>query len=370
MLPIISQVNLIRYLIVWQAAAPFVQLPRHFAADISRTLAVLIAESLPTQQARPWRKTAEAWGALPPEGDAEADAQARPKATRAGQRAASAASLRPAPDVAPAAGWPAWPIEAVIWPYPGKRAYGQGEPILWELKLLGDAADHGLFLEVILPAMEAAATTTDERWRRPRTLWGRFDIQSIFVSRGPRWEQIVRDRRLDLDYRVTPAQWAEGLAWDAPAKQRRRRLAWLTPFDLRVVEPEAAAPPEPDAAAAGLPAPRRPRPAARTPAPTLREILDALMARAAPLMLGKRAAADQAWALLTPEERATVWAACDEGRLTKVELHRSDAGAPGRWLGEQTFAKISPTLWPYLELAATLHVGRHTHFGCGAFKLQ
>jgi hypothetical protein len=373
MLPFISQVNLIRYLIVWQVSGPFVQLPRHFAPEISQTLGALIAESLPTQQARSWRKVAESWGGLP--GDAETPAagvDSKPKTRGASQGAPAGARtnqrppLRFQPDAAPS--WPAWPIEAVIWPYPGKRGYGQGELILWELKLLGNDADHGVFLELILPAMEAAATTSDERWHRQRTLWGRFDIQSVYVSRGPRWEQIVHDRRLDLSYRATPAQWAEGLMPDASPKHRQRRLTWLTPFDLGAQETDVQPLPETDEEAEdGLPALRIPRPAKRTPAPGLRDILDALMARLAPLALGKRATAEQAWALLTPEERMAVWLDCDEGRLAKVDLQRSDKDAPGRWIGEQTFTKIPPRLAPYLELAATLHLGQHTHFGCGTF---
>jgi hypothetical protein len=41
--------------------------------------------------------------------------------------------------------------------------------------------------------MEAAATTSDERWRQSRTLWGRFDVQAIYVARGVRWEPVVAD---------------------------------------------------------------------------------------------------------------------------------------------------------------------------------
>jgi hypothetical protein len=93
------------------------------------------------------------------------------------------------------------------------------------------------------------------------------------------------------------------------------------------------------------------------------------MARLAPLAFGKRATAAQAWAQLTPEEQASVWLDCDEGRLTKTDLERADKSAPGRWIGAQTFAKIPPRLLSYLELAATLHIGKHTHFGCGTFTL-
>jgi hypothetical protein len=380
MLPFISQVNLIRYLIVWQVTGPFVQLPRHFAADISQTLGTLIAESLPTQQARPWRRWQAVEGARSlrsedalPAGRAEA--KPRPRAARgASQRAPGGAEASQRAALHAGTSWPAWPIETVIWAYPGKRGYGQGEPILWELKLLGNDADHGVFLELILPAMETAATTSDERWRRQRALWGRFDIQSVYVGRGPRWEPIVQDRRLDLGYRVTPAQWADGLTLDEPSKQRQRRLAWLTPFELDAQEPTLDPLPEKgededEAAAAGLPALRIPRPSTRTPAPTLRVILDVLMARLAPLATpgAKRATAEQAWALLTPEEQVAVWLDCEEGRLAKVNLERSDKDAPGHWIGEQTFTKIPPRLAPYLELAAALHIGQHTHFGCGTF---
>ncbi len=345
MLPLISQVNLIRYLIVWRVNSSLVHLSRCLATDVSRTLAMLIAERLPTQQARPWRKTVQLWNSIA--GDAGAaddgEAQASPK---------QPASQAPADEEA---FWPAWPIEAVVWPYPGKRIYGQGEPLIWELKLLGNDADHGLFLEVLLPAMEAAAVTSDERWHRSRTLWGRFDIDSIYVSRGPRWEPIARGGRLDLSCRVTPVQWAEGFGEERQEKPLRRRLIWLTPFDLPVLATAA------DAQDATRPA----RPAV----PALADILEALMERVAGLAAGKRARAEQAWALLSAEERAALQEACAAGPVVRAELQRADWAWPGRWIGEQTFRQIAAVLWPYLDLASIVHIGRHTHFGCGAFTL-
>jgi len=103
----------------------------------------------------------------------------------------------------------AWPLESVLFAYPNKRAFGPGEVILWELKLIGNSADHGIFLELILPAMEQAATTTDARWSRHNGLWGHFDIQAIYISRGTRWEPIVTNGKLNLNYRASPTQWAE-----------------------------------------------------------------------------------------------------------------------------------------------------------------
>ena len=202
----ISPINLIRYLIVWRVNGSLIQLPRYLPLALSQVLGTLIAERLPTQQTREWRKVLEAW---------ERAAQTDTKSSK-----------KTIPDVA-------WPIKSVLFAYPNKRAFGQGEVILWELKLIGDSADHGVFLERILPAMEQAATTTDARWFHHNGLWGRFDIQAVYASRGARWEPVVSDGKLNLDYRATPNQWADGLTFSADAERRFRRLTWITPFDFR-----------------------------------------------------------------------------------------------------------------------------------------
>lgn len=331
MLPIISRVNLLRYLIVWRVNGSLVQLPRCLSAEISRVLGTALAERLPTAQARPWRKAMEGWGSATASDESET------------VKTSGAGKSRATND------WPAWPLEAVLWPYPGKRVYGQGEPILWELKLLGDDADHGVFLETILPVMEAVSATADERWRRARTLWGRFDIQAIYVSRGSSWEPVVRDGRLDLDVRPNSTQWLEGMTFGSEAKHRPQRLMWLTPFDL---DPAGAA------ARTSQPSP-----------PTLRDILDALMVRLAPLVLGKRATAAQMWESLPPEEQAALHRACDETQLKISGLEAAPKDGPGRWIGGQTFTKIPPRVLSYLELAAILHLGQATHLGCGTFAL-
>ncbi len=349
MLPLFNQVSLIRYLIVWRVNGSLVQLPQCLATEISRTLATLIAERLPTQPARPWRKTVELWGNVPVAEEVIGDGEMSAEPVTPDTRAFADTT------------WPAWPIEAVVWTYPGKRTYGHGEPIVWELKLLGNDADHGLFLELLLPAMEAAAITSDERWHRPRTLWGRFDIDSIYVSRGPRWEPIARAGRLDLNVRVTPAQWAEGLDDPEQVAPRGRRLTWLTPFEF----PGQQAAIESEVATADGLSPAEQQALSR--APSLGIILEALMSRIATLTLGKRGQAAQVWALLTAEERVALQEACAAGLTVKAELERAARACPGRWIGRQTFKQIAPILRPYLELAAIVHVGRHTHFGCGTF---
>jgi hypothetical protein len=395
MWPATSQVSLLRYLVVWRVNAAFVQLPRCLPADISRVLGTLIAERLPTQQAKPWRKALAGWGLLnvpdaaaarslgPNPGTSTANAAKPAKSKKPTGRRPAADEVR-APSLS-AGAYPVWPIESVLWPYPGKRAYGQGEPILWELKLLGAAADHGLFLEVILPAMEAAATASDERWHQSRGLWGRFDVQAIYAARGPCWEPFVTGGRLDLAYRPTPAQWAEGLTFEPDSKRRYHRLNWLTPFDFGMRNADGGmrnadggmrmadfgSDSEPDIPKSEMPeteghAVRNPK----SSPPSLRAILDAYMARLASLILGKWATAEQAWAQLGAEEQAGLLADCAEGRPKQHTLEPASKDWPGRWIGAQVFAKISPRLMPYLELASILHVGKHTHFGCGTFGLE
>ncbi len=355
----VRSISLLRYLIVWRVNRSLVQLPRCLSTSLSLTLGTIIAERLPTQQARDWRKALAAWEspqAAGPVGPLLPPPLRRPAAGKgkAGQENEEPPSLEgPFPETG-------WPLRSVLLPYPAKRAYGQGELILWELKLLGPDADHGLFLETILPAMEAAATTSDERWHRPRTLWGRFDVHAIYVAHGPRWEPLVRDGRLNLGYQPTPTQWAEGLpafGGDLPLGETPRapwrQLNWITPFDL----PADGAK---DVGAADAP-------------PTLDKILDALLARLPAALPGKRPTVEQARALFPADELAAAQQEAAAAQLSADQyqaLTPAPKGWPGRWAGTQTFQRIPPRLLPYLELAAILHVGRYTHFGCGTFILS
>ena len=383
MWPFISQVNLIRYLIVWRVNGSFVQLPRCLSVDISQTLGTLIAERLPTPQARPWRKALAAWGKaeelLAGERSDEAQAASGPKRS-AKTRPRPPQGPREAPGQIPAPTLDTlWPIEAVLWPYPVKRAYGQGEPILWELKLLGNDADHGLFLEVILPAMEEAATTSDERWHRPRTLWGRFDIQAIYAARGPRWEPVVQAGRLDLKYRATPMQWAEELSFTREAGPPLHNLTWLTPYDFKSQTAHLAVQdiadrrsdtaltnPKSEMSVTEEHAARN----SKSNAPSLSDLLDALMARMTLFQAGKRPTPEQVWALLTPQEQQALRLDCEKGSLRRQKIECAPKGWPGCWIGTQMFTVIPAGVVPYLELASILHIGRQTHFGCGTFVLS
>ena len=317
MWPIIEPINLIRYLLVWKVNRPMVRLPACLPVDLSRVLGTLIAERLPTREAQPWHKALAKWAGYD-------DTQKK---------------NIPVPQVT-------WPIETVLFVYPGKQVYGQGELIRWELKLVGKNADHGLFLEVILPAMEEASKTTDPRWFRPNSLWGSFDIRAIYAAHGLHWEPVASDGKLNLRRRVLPTQWSDGLTFTLASERTPDRLSWLTPFDL---------------------------PAAQ-PAPTLPEILEALALRMSSFISDKRhVSADDVWQVLNPESQAALRGAIEQAAefpVRRQELEHAPKGWPGKWSGTQTFLFIPDPLIPYLELASILHIGRQTHLGCGSFIIE
>lgn len=295
--------------------------PRNLSVELSRVLGTLIAERLPSREARPWRKALAKWENHDP-----------------------AKTKNITPDIS-------WPIDVVLFAYPGKQFYGQGELIAWELKLIGNSADHGHLIELILPAMEEASKTSDPRWHRQNSLWGRFDIDAIYAARGPQWEPIVRDGKLDLRYRATPTQWSEGLSFAANSKHALDRLIWIAPFDLQPAQ--------------------EPHASIERAAPTLPCILEALAARINAFVPGKRRA--ELWDVLTTDDRAALRDAIEQASqfpFIQQSIEPAPKGGPGRWVGSQKFYLIPDPLIPYLELASILHIGRQTHFGCGTFILE
>lgn len=325
--------NLIRYLFVCKVNSTLVWLPSFPSIDLSLVLATIIADRLPTVQARPWHKALTSWG--------------RNATSRIGKK-----RLERVPDVF-------WPIEAVLFPYPGKRTYGQGELILWELKLMGRSADHGLFLEVIMPAMEELGGLVAQ-WQPPNCLWGRFDIHSVCVARGPNWEPLVRDGKLDLRYKATPLQWSEGLTFGFHSRCVLDRLTWITPFDLVKDENRSSQQGKNRTSSCDV--------------PSLRYMLDALMIRMSPLVLGKHNNPEDLWGLLGIENQLSFQDTMELSSHIPIlhkELDSVPWHWPGRLIGTQTFATSIPdSIMPYLGLASMFHIGRHTHFGCGTFRIS
>jgi len=250
-----------------------------------------------------------------------------------------------------------WPIAATLFPYSGKITYGKEELLLWELKLLGESADHGLFLEVLLPAMEEAGYTADPRWKKKHRLWGNFEVHNIFVARGKHWEPLVREGKLDLRYRPTPAQWQEGLTFAAPASRIFDTLTWLTPFahDERVMN-------------------GRVKKRNVLIVPNAQNILESLLWRVAKLLPGRFNTPAQALASMNADQLAA-WQAAETEAVSLIVRHH-ELQPPRRYdlgemIGTQKFsAALPPTLLRYLELAAILHVGKFAHYGCGTFGVR
>lgn len=317
-------VNLLRYLITWRVNSAFVWQPHCFSVDLALLLGSIISDRLATAEAGPWRK------AMAPLLEYHQQQQLKKKQT----------TLPPKP----------WPIEAVLLPYPSKAAYGEGELIMWELKLLGKDADHGLFLELILPAMEEASYKVDTFWPRQNRVGGHFDVYSVAVARGLHWEPMVQEGRLDLRYRATPVQWLEGLTFAPATPYSISKLLWFTPFafDNRI-------------AGAGK-------------APSLQTILESLLWRIADVLQGKHNTPTHVMASLNAEQSASLQAAQAEAAEYAVIEQRMVSPKlrwPGDGIGRQFFSKpLSPALLRYLELASILHVGKYTHYGCGTFRLE
>ena len=328
-----TPLNLIRYLLNLNVNSSLVWLSKWPSIELSIVLGNAIANRLPTVQARPWKKALAGWGMC--EGMLQSENRKREKIPEA-----------------------PWPIEAVLFWYPAKRTYGAGERIPCELKLVNQSADHELFLEVILPALEQIGNMPDPQWQRPNSLWGHFDIQSVYTAKGIRWKPLIQNGRLDLRRKVNPSQWSQGLMSGAASSRALARLTWLTPFELLERETTSRK--------TGKNRPQY--------APSLTCILEAIVQRISSVMLGKYATADDF--LKMQNEGARMSWNMAKKQASHIPLLRHDitevsADLPGRWIGSQIFATSIPdVVFPYLELASILHIGKYTHYGCGNLVLS
>ncbi|MBW1675424.1 MAG: hypothetical protein JRF30_01075 [Deltaproteobacteria bacterium] len=323
-----TPLNLIRYLFILNVNSSLVWLSKWPSIELSIVLGNAIANRLPTVQARSWKKALAGWDMY--------DGMLQPENKKRNK-------IPEAP----------WPIEAVLFWYPAKRTYGEGERILWELKLMNQSADHGLFLEVILPALEQIGNMPDPRWQRPNNLWGHFDIQSVYTAKGMQWKPLIKNGRLDFRRKVNPSQWFRGLKSDAAPSRALARLTWLTPFELPGCETTSRK--------TGKNSPQY--------VPSLTCILEAIVQRISSVMLGKYATTDN-FLEMQNEEALMSWNIAME-QASHIPLLRHDITEvppelPGRWIGSQIFATSIPdVVFPYLELACILHIGKYTHYGCG-----
>lgn len=322
-----------------------VTLPKCFAVELSQVLGNIIANRLPTREAARWQK------ALSPL-DQYFDTCSR------GSKILHKAG--PIPDVS-------WPIDSVLFVYPGKTTYGLGELIYWELKLFGDSADHGVFLEVILPALEQAGYMTDQSWNRTNKIWGRFDIHAVYAARGSSWEPLVSAGSLDLRARPTAFQWADGLTFGAHVESSLSHLIWLTPFAIEGITDAGVTNGSQDSAEDSQ--------VETNPGPTftMAAILSGLVSRLSLPAPGRRKGADYARVVLDDEGQLVLREAVQQAIHTPLlfkDLQPASWKCPGQWTGKHVFAPIPRELIPCLELASILHIGKYIHFGCGTFRLE
>ncbi len=334
---IIRQIPMIRYLIVLRINKPIVFLPTWLPAEVSLVLGTLIADRLPVQWVRQWRKALAVWK------EDKRDSTTHPPRS---------SFTAPPPEAS-------WPIETVWFPYPRKRHYHSGERILLEFKIIGEEADHGFFLESVLPVLEAAGYRIDTPWYRQDSLWGRYEIAAVYVGRGRHWEPLVQNGRLDLRYQASVTQWIEGMDEVPPSPKQYSTLNWVTPFDgLPYGNPSASE----LSSKNNLP-----------PVPHLRQVLDATVARIASVLPGKRNDMELFWEGIAPADAAPLQEAFNQAETIGQKDHSivpPPKGFPGQGIGSVTFNdSIPPILLPLLDIGSILHVGRQTHIGCGTFYL-
>jgi hypothetical protein len=131
-------------------------------------------------------------------------------------------------------------------------------------------------------------------------------------------------------------------------------LTWLTPFEFAQTQEKVLT---------------------GTTNPTLRDLLDALMIRMTFFLPGRPDVQKfpEVLARIPSEEQKRIeWSLRQEESQPLIQqetLRASPKEWPGHKIGMQVFQEIQSPLLPYLELASILHIGEHTHLGCGTFVL-
>ncbi|MBF0235437.1 MAG: hypothetical protein HQK65_20735 [Desulfamplus sp.] len=339
-----THIDLIRYLFVLEVNTSLVWLPKWPAMDLSVLLGETIADRLPIVEARAWKKAMSAWRL------ACTDAQQRNGRSQISRKSCRSRIIHPGP----------WPIDAVIFWYPAKRSYGKGERILFELKLLGSAADHALFIEVILPAMEQISVTPPYGGQQyTNSLWGHFDIRSVYSANGHSWKPLVKNGALDLRRKINSTQWYSDLKFQACSYSSRNNITWLSPFLIRGFAGVVAEDDNNSGKKKSLCEPQ------------LSLILESVAARICSILLGRHATVEDFFNSLDHDERLSWKLAMDESFKTRISIsniRKSSDLVYELATGSQTFARPVPdVLIPYLQLGSILHIGEYTHFGCGTY---
>jgi len=237
------------------------------------------------------------------------------------------------------------------------RTYGQNERIILELKLVGQCADHGLFLEVFLPAIENIGKVPNSRWHYTNCFWGHFDIQSVYTAKGTQWKPLIKDGRLDLRYKVNPSQWSHGLKFDTASSNAIDRLTWLAPFELKKFGINN----------------RQLGKNSSQKAPSMTCIMEEIVQRMSSIIIGNHASCDDFLEILEFDAQLSWREAMEQAShisLLRHDITKAPSNIPGQWIGSQTFDTFMPTsIIPYLEFGSIFHIGKYTHYGCGNFVM-
>jgi len=340
MLSCLNQINLIRYLIVWRINSSLAFFPRFASLDISSVLGSIISQRLPTVDKNHWQKTLNPLN----------------KTIEQIKNKQLTATDSKFPDSA-------WPVKSTIFVYPIKRSYSKDELFFWELKLFGEDADHGFFLEVILPAMEEACITTNQEWNQRNRLWGHFDILNIYAAQGNIWQPFVTNGKLNLEYRVNPKQWLEGLRFTPNYYHKFKHIDWIVPAEFSDDLPGYHA----------LDLPDEKQKLKFSKAPPLSLILHSLVQRINKLLYApskKSKAIDEILNAADQKEFLSAFQQSLPINIVNKKLLKVPLNWPGKYYGSQRYSSIPYKILPYLNVASILHIGKYTHFGCGTFELK
>ncbi|ETR74129.1 MAG: hypothetical protein OMM_00438 [Candidatus Magnetoglobus multicellularis str. Araruama] len=183
------------------------------------------------------------------------------------------------------------------------------------------------------------------------SVWGHFDIISVWVANGNKWESLIQGSELNLRYDPKPLQWNNDLteAYYNKNMAKKIKLIWIRPFEFDIQSTSHLT----DKFIPEMPA-----------------IIESVIRRWS-FFASQRIQKD-IWDLIPTHllvEVKKAWEIACNMRITSYNLIPALKHEPGLWSGELSYENIPVFLMPYLDMAALLHVGKKTHYGCGTFAL-
>jgi hypothetical protein len=211
--------------------------------------------------------------------------------------------------------------------------------------------------------MEEACITNNPEWNSRNRLWGHFDILNIYAALGNTWQPFVSNGKLNLELRINPKQWLEGLDFKPTALRDLKYIDWVVPADLS----------EDYSGYFALDLPDEKEKLKFCKAPPLSLILFSLIQRINRLLYEPtRSLIKIEDVLKAADEKAflNAFQQSIQANITDNKFKEVPHSWPGKFYGLQKYSSISRAITPYLNIASILHVGKYTHFGCGTFEMR